>query len=234
MPKDFKNSQTGFTGILLIVGFFAILILLVVVIFLGKEAFVQVNRVQNQSAKNVQTTNTALTPTPTPTPWKTYINNKYNFELTYPVKGVIAKEEGSKEGECGNFIKEEISGPEEKILVDSFFEIKIIPWEGILEDYLKQKGALNVYDFEQILDSGADEAVGVLGLKQDVSYAVGYPPLRFITHIFKKGDKLFLIQDFHNSENFGGCLSPKTLDPIKYAPIVNLEWDIKKSFKFLL
>lgn len=237
--KDFKNSQGGFTGILLIVGFFAILILLVMVIFLGKEALVQINRLQNKSVKvEAQSALVFISTTPTPPPageptpaeiWKTYTNSNYNFELTYPKLGVIVGEEGHTEGECGSAVKEE----QGRILVDSFFDIKIISWQDTIDDYLKQKGALNAYNFETILDSGADEGVEVLGLKSDVSYAVGYPPLRFITHIFKKGDKLFLVEDFHNSEYFGGCLNPRTLDPIQYAHIVKLEWDLKNSFKFL-
>lgn len=227
MPKE-----KGFTGVLLIVGFLVILVLLVLVMFLGKVAWVQISKLQIVSPPKAQPT-PAPPPPITPSPWKTYINNKYNFELAYPAKGITIKETEHQEGECGTYISEKSSGGEERILVDSFFEIKIISWEGTLEDYLRQKGAWDAYNFEQILNTGADEAVEVRGLKQEVSYAVGYPPLRFITRIFKKGEKLFLIQDFHNAEYFGGCLNPKVLDPVKYTNIVNLEWDLKKNFKFL-
>lgn len=224
-------KQKGFTGILLIVGFIVILILTGTVFLLGKEALVQVNRLQSKPSAKVETqpTLTPLSPTPTLSSWQTYNNTQYNFELTYPKKGVVVKEAGYEEGECGDSITETA----EKIIVDSFFEIKIIPWQGSLDEYLQQKGALDAYDFEQILDSGADEGIEVLGLKQDVSYAVGYPPLRFISHLFKKGDKIFLVEDFHKSEYFGGCLNPKTLDPVKYAQFIDLKWDLNKSFKFL-
>ncbi|MFH0937444.1 MAG: hypothetical protein V1808_04085 [Candidatus Daviesbacteria bacterium] len=172
---------------------------------------------------------TQATPTPTPSPWKTYTNTKYNFEITYPRLGVIQGEKSLSEEECGKAIKE--SGSE--ILLDNFFKIKIVNFEGSLDGYLASVGAKNAYDVEVLANTGADEAVHLVGLKKGYEIAVGYPPLAYVENIYKAGSNIYLVQNFQNSNNIGGCLNPKILDPTKYGKYINLGWDSKTSLKFL-
>lgn len=165
---------------------------------------------------------------PTPTPinfWKTYINEKYGFTLSYPAKGIVQGEKETFEGECGKAIKETTH----EITFDNFFAIKIIAWKDSIDNYLISRGAKNQYEFEKILTANADEAVKVGNLKKGVEYAIGYPPLMYISHLFKKADRLFLFVDLQNPSNIGGCLPFSSLDPLK---LKNLKPDIQKTFKF--
>lgn len=173
--------------------------------------------------------NCEFSPCPTISPWKTYQNSQYGFELQYPAKGIVLGEKDNLAGGCGQSIKEQKG----QILVDNFFEIKVIGGQKTVEDYLAGIGAKNQYNLESFITSGADEAVEVLGLKKGAEYAVGYPPLVYVTYIFRKGSNIFLIKDFLHSENIGGCINPKVLDPVKYPEFANKDWDLKKSFKFL-
>ncbi|RJQ37281.1 hypothetical protein C4559_03870 [Candidatus Microgenomates bacterium] len=173
-------------------------------------------------------------PTPTPTPsFKKYENVKYGFELLYPAKGITEKENKFKEAECGNAIKETNDG----ILVDNFFLIRILNWQGTLDDYLVQKGAKNIYDFKKIETSNADEALEVIDLKKGLEVAsIGYPPLMYISSLYKNNNMIFLFVHLPHPPNQTdpkGCLNPKDLDPNKFAKYVDQKWDIIQSFKFL-
>lgn len=160
--------------------------------------------------------------------WKTYQNSQFGFELTYPAYGIVLEEKDNTEGECGQSIKEQKG----QILVDNFFEVKVMEGQKSVEDYLESVGARDQYNLESFPGLGADEAVEVLGLKKGAEYAVGYPPLVYVTHIFRKGDRIFLIKDFLHSENIGGCINPKVLDPVRYPQFDNKDWDLKRSFVF--
>lgn len=165
--------------------------------------------------------------------WKKYINKKYGFELTYPGKGVIQGEKNQYEGECGKEIKENAEG----IFVDNFFQIKILDWKGSINDYIEQKGAKGKYELGEIADSNADEAIEVISIKKGLELSsVGYPPLMYVSGIYKKGNNLFImIHQAHPPEpmNPNGCLNPKDLDYTKYPKYANQAWDITKSIKFL-
>lgn len=169
-------------------------------------------------------------PTPTPSPWKTYKNDKYGFEITYPREGVIITDKGNVEGECGKAIKES-SG---KIDVDNFFQVKIVNWTGTIADYLLSQGAGKIYNTEIIEGSGALEGLYLVGLKKDFEVAVGYPPLLYVKYLFKKGDNLYIISTYLHPENLGGCINPEVLDPVKYKKYIDLGWNQKTSFKFSL
>jgi len=198
---------------------------------------------QGKIKKQITQTPIAVnTPTPTPPILKTYTNEKYGFEFTYPAKGIILIDdeevEGPKvlnevEGQCGNAIKENLGS----ILIDNFYEIKILDWKRTIDDYIVQKNAKKTYDFEPINNSNADEAVKVLGIKKGMELvSVGYPPLMYIEDIYKKDNKLFIF--VHSSHppkptNPNGCLNPEDINPIKYKKYVDQNWRIETSFKFL-
>lgn len=176
------------------------------------------------------------TSTPTPDPhWKVYKNSTYGFQLAYPAKGVIHKEEEYVEGECGGAIKEKKSGSGSIIDFDNLFEMKIIPWSGSIDGYLASQGAKNKYELEVVATVSAkvDEAVSFHGLKKGVEYAVGYPPLVYVSYVFKKDGNIFVIKNDPNHKNPGGCVNPNFIDPVKYAKYKNQGWDFAKSFKFI-
>lgn len=207
---------------------FLILIIIVVIVF-GIVGYLFFK--QTQLSTNVKGVNLIpkATPTSAPSPWKIYENEKYKFKITYPRVGAIWNEGELNEGECGNAIKED----NEVILVDNFYKLKKTPFEGTLEEYLTSQRAANAYEREAIVESGADEAIKLLGLKNGFEVAVGFPPLAYVKAIFKKGDSVFLIQEIvHNPSNAGGCVQPAVVDPTKYPEISNQNWDIVTNFKF--
>lgn len=178
-----------------------------------------------------------ITPTLSPSPtlvsdFKIYKNTKYGFELKYPPKGITQKGEKFLEIECGNAIKENV----DNIFVDNLFKIQIVDWNRTLDDYLIAKGAKNIYEFKPILNSGAEEAVEVVGIKKGLEVvSVGYPPLMYISYIYKNDNKIFLIvHEAHppNQTIEGGCINPEDLDTIKYSKYANQNWNISDSFKF--
>lgn len=185
------------------------------------------------ASKTVAAPKATDTPTPTPIVWKTYTNTTYGFSLDYPKKGMILGKEDYFEGECGNFIKEKTNALGQHIQIDNFFEVKIIIWEKNIEEYLKSIGAYKMYDLEPITDFGADEAVKVIGLTKGAEIAVGYPPLMYVTHIYKKDNFIFSIIGLENpNKGWEGCTAAIVLDPVAHAHLEVIDWDIAKSLKF--
>lgn len=185
---------------------------------------------QPQSKPGLQIVSNEVTSTP-PSPWKTYKNDQYGFEITYPKIGVVVKADGLSEGECGQAIKQEDIYPA-IILFDNFFEIKIIDFKGSIEDYLKSQRAANIYETTEIASGSANQALAIGNLKKGVEYARGFPPLVYTKAIFKKGDKLFVMKATQIPNNFGGCIAPDMADPVKYPEIAKIKWDLSKSIKF--
>lgn len=213
---------------------FAILIILVVIILLiliALGGFYFWNKSANKLPAPKVPINVLVSPTPTPTPspWKTYVNEKYGFQVTYPKTGVILTEKSYIEGECGTAIKEIKPGI---IDVDNFFQVKIIDWKGTIADYLVSQRAGDIYNTEVIEGSGADEGIYLVGLKKDFETAVGYPPLLYVKYLFKKGNNLVIVSTFLHPENLGGCINPEVLDPSKYAKYTNSGWDQKIVLNF--
>lgn len=174
-------------------------------------------------------TQAPYSPTPTIDPnLKTYTNIKYGFSFEIPIKGITQKGNEFSEIDCGNAIKETAN----PVLIDNLFKINILNWTQTIDDYLISKRAKDIYTFEQILNSNADEAVKVVSLKKGLEVAsVGYPPLMHIQAIYKKDDNLFIIEDFVNPSN-AGCINPNDLDHTKYSKYVDQNWNVLKSFKF--
>lgn len=178
------------------------------------------------------------TPTPTPNPWKIYKNDQYNFSFNYPEIGMVAGEDDYVQKECGQTIKKVVVKGKEVIKVDNFLDIKIIKESESIEDYLKSIRAFSQYDTEPINNSLADEAIKIIGLKKGAEYAVGYPPLIFISHIYRKNNNLFLISKPQAGGNLnsnpGGCINPEFLDPVKHAHLKEVygNWDFSSTFRF--
>lgn len=172
----------------------------------------------------------------TPAPFqelKTYTNTKYGFQLSYPQKGVIQTENGLSQGECGKEIKEIAEDAGSRIMFDNIVSVQILSWTGSIEDYLISRGGKNIYNYEPVKGSGADEAIKLNGLKKGVEYAVGYPPLVFVNYIYRKNGWIFISSDFQAATNIGGCISSRATDPIKYPQISNQKWEFVKNFRFI-
>lgn len=172
-----------------------------------------------------------VTVTPPPSPWKTYKNDQYDFEITYPRIGVVVNKDGSSEGECGQAIRQEDKYPVD-IQVDNFFNIKIIDFKGSIEEYLKSQRAANIYETQELASGSATQALAIGNLKKGVEYARGLPPLVYTKALFKKGDNIFVVKATQFPNNFGGCIAPDMADPVKYPEIAKIKWDISKSIKF--
>lgn len=172
--------------------------------------------------------------------WKKYSNSKYSFELAYPKDGMILTEEGYKGGECGGAIKENAQQSKriinrfvsEVIKVDNFFEILVLDNFPSIDSYLLALGAKEEYDLEPFASFKADEAVKVIGLKKGREYAVGYPPLAYISHIFRKENRIFLIKHLLAPDNYNGCMNPRFIDPVAHSHLEIKDWDLKEAFKF--
>lgn len=176
-----------------------------------------------------------ITPSPSPieTNWKTYTNPQYKIQFRYPAKGMIMGEDGYIEGDCGGYIEEKDDSQYHHIYFDNLMDIKVKNWSKTIEDYLVSIGASGQYDLENIPDSGATEAVKVVGLTRGKEYAVGFPPLIYINYIYQKGDVLLLLSDFQTpSVHPKGCTNPRVLDPVAHSHLRIKDWDISQSFKF--
>lgn len=221
-----SNSQKGYIPILIILG-----IVLVIAIAGGVYYYFQKSPKYFMGAIPTppEVINQMRISTPTPSPWKTYKNDKYGFELTYPREGVVLTDKGNIEGECGKAIIENNG----KIDVDNFFQVKMIDWTGTIQDYLDSQRAGKIYNTEAITGTGADEGLYLVGLKKDFEVAVGYPPLLYVKYLFKKGNNLYIVSTFLHPENLGGCINPEVLDPVKYKKYIDQNWNQKNSFKFL-
>lgn len=231
MPiSQFFSANKGFAGI------YILLIVLIIGAVTGGAYFLKKAPTLPVIQASIQATVTpipTITPTPTPIVWKTYTNSIYGFSLNYPKKGMILGEEDYFEDECGNSIKEKTDALGYHIRFDNFFEVKIIKREKNIEEYLKSIGAYKMYDLEPITGSGADEAVKVIGLKKGSEIAVGYPPLMYTTHIYKKGDNIFSVIGLENpNKGWEGCTAAVVLDPVAHAHLEVRDWDIAKSLKF--
>lgn len=224
---------SGFNHLLLILG-----LALIGLISLSFYSFKQiVNNIVSSSPLKAQ-----QLVQPTPSPWKIYQNTKYNFKLSYPKIGERWIKDEYLKGECGQSIKEgQLKGSvphwlvKEVIKVDNFFEIKVVKNQESINSYLKIFGADREYDLEEVKIFGADEAQRVIGLKKGAKYAVGFPPLVYVSHVIRKGENLFLIVDLEHPDNEGGCVAERFLDPVKYEylkPIWEI-WNPAVSFQFI-
>lgn len=212
-----------------------IILIILLLILIPTSLFLKLNtkeEIKTQTKKPIIKVSPSPRPDPKADNFKTYVNTKFGFEFKYPAKGVIQKEKETAEGECGDSIKENADG----ILVDNFFQIKIMDWQGTIDDYLIQIGARNKYELETIEASNADEAIKVISIKKGLELSsIGFPPLMYVSNIYKKDTNLFIIMHkTHPPEpiNLNGCLNPKDLDFTKYPQYANQIWDVAASFKF--
>lgn len=206
---------------------FLILLIVPVMVLLGSVLTFQ-KTIVVQATDGVVPIQIAV-PAPTVNPWKTYQNNKYGFEITYPASGVVLGEGNYSLGKCGTKI---MDVDNKTILFDNFFEIKIIDWSKSISDYMKQQGAGNIYNTKVVDNFGADEGIVLEGLKPKVEYARGFPPLAYTLSIYKKGSKLFILQSVQNPKNIGGCMNPSIVNPIDYPEVASQKWNMATSLKF--
>lgn len=211
-------------------GFIAVLVILLLIAAAAITAFLLLSKPPTKVATPKQELVNVPIPTPTPlSPWKIYQGE--GFSVEYPRFGVIVQEDAYIEGECGSQIRLDPKD-QSALLIDNFFKIKTVSWEKTLEDYLIAMGAKNAYEIEALEGSGVDEAVRLLRLKEGFEIAVGYPPLAFTKTVFRKGEKVYLLQGFNTITNFGGCILPQIADPVKYPEISKQSWDFAASVKF--
>ncbi len=190
-----------------------VILVLGVILILGNALLFLGNKQSQKTEKDTKETFTKNSPTPSPTPvieTKTYINPRYAFQVTYPSHGTIVTDQGTKYGECGNAIKD-VSDQyvKEGVMVDNFVEVVVVDWSNPINDYLKSQQAQNFYDLTPIAtsSSGADEAF-FLKLKDNwQSYTSSLvPPLPYTLSIYKKYNKLFLLNLLQTKDNLGGCI----------------------------
>lgn len=145
---------------------------------------------------------------------KTYTDPKYGFSFKYPARGIVINNKGENEsGFCGNAIKElqELPGgqkvPDDSydLLFDNFFYIRVLPWSGTISDYIAKQNATGLYNTKPIDNSGAEEALDIISLKPDAK-TEGYPPLAYITNIYRYHGNLYIPMGLQNDGNSGGCV----------------------------
>lgn len=219
------NNQKGFSFVWIVL----LLVLVAVSVatyFIFKVEETKVTQARQASIKN------SPSPYPSPSPWKVYTDEINSFSITYPRTGVVLNQDEKNKGECGNSIIADSGINTDNVLVDNFFEIRVIKWNGSIEDYMKSQGATKAYDTHKVEGTNAQEALALDGLAKGVEYARGYPPLMYVKALYLDQGKLYLMKTVQNPVNFGGCIPPHMADPSQYPDITRTKWDMTSSIKF--
>ncbi len=208
----------------LLSGIFAIFLLILIVSVLKST--------QMQSPQN-----TTVQPNTLISDWKTYRNETYGFELTYPANGIDY--EGNAI-ECGNAIEAASpgyipNGLVAYINIDNFFGISGEDWDKSLQEYVQEHSQLqedwkgmsinDLYEITPISDSNADDAVQIKYARGGFEKGAGADnaPFGHTIALFTKNGKLFTILDYQDHASMKGCTVPKKPS----------NWDIPNSIKFL-
>ncbi len=196
--------------------------------------------------------------TPAASGWKTYTNSQYGFQITYPSEGIVmsngcfgldSKQCTYNLNTCGNDIHfdDQYQPVNDRLLVvDNFFSVWITPISMSLSDYIKQMDPQQVYVYQTITGSNADEAVQIIGLKPSVQLN-GPPPFPYIFSLYKKGNDLFSIRKLQNDGGVGGCVigcswpqqigeqSSYNVSQQQCSSVQQqfVSWNIPLSFKFI-
>jgi len=202
--------KTGLSLSLTVIVLLFLAIIVIQILFLAAKN-------STSTKKTVLPPQTAKIVTPTPAQkntleTKSYTNLKYGFQVTYPAQGQVLTDRGIVSGQCGNAIRE-VSDQytKEGILIDNFFEVVILDWYQSVNEYLKSQNAGNFYNLNLIATSSAqaDEAYNLV-LKNNWQSLTSSPtpPLPNTINIYKKGNKIFLLNALYENVSLGGCINP--------------------------
>lgn len=211
---------------LIIIGILFIVILLF-------QGYFLLNKQSNFMSKSPSPSPTKKVNTPTPTPYNyietgIYINPKYGFKITFPLKGKVITGKGIVNGQCGGAIRE-ISDQniKEGVIFDNFFKVVIVDWNKSINDYIKEINADNLYSLDTIATSSAqaDDAVTIKLKDNWQSYTTSLkPPLSDTVNIYKKGNKIFLLNAISDNLNINGCISPNANFVKDFWGLTNFEF----------
>lgn len=200
---------------------------IVALIVIGVSAFLLVSRSATTpyNATNPASYNTI--PSPATTNLSLYTNDKYRFTLEYPKVGL---DHQNNLIDCGKFISENntLFAPDNSLIIDNIAIIEVAAWSKSIEDYISSQGAAGIYNTSKILSSGADDGVKIDGLKTPWS-GEGYAPLGYVSDIYQRDGKLFLVQNQQNFMN-DGCIAPKDLSAAPSS--VDRTWRIEDHLRF--
>jgi hypothetical protein len=167
------------------------------------------------------------TPSPESTNLITYTNTKYGLTLEYPTKGLDPQDNIIN---CGKYISSDTTmfSPNETITIDNIAIIQTVNSSKSIDEYINSQGASGLYNTIKITSSGAEDAIKIDGFKKDWA-GEGYAPMGYVSDIYKKDGKLFLIMLQQNFLN-NGCISPKDLN--NTPSFIDKTWKIEDHLRF--
>lgn len=196
------------------------------------------------------------------TRWKTYIEPKYHFQVTYPAVGVVLTRSATGLGQCGsNFGLKQINSGSEVFSADGFFYLSFVKWSGSLESYLTNLEKItntdyhisDFYDKESVENSGADGIAFIKRAnpvrerfgKENYGYSTEFDPLDLIRAVYFKNGLIYIMQTWMGGDigclyegDYSGSVSNfiHTEDEIRvHEQLAKIykSWDRTKSLKFL-
>ncbi len=200
----------------------------VILLFIASSLFLINNKTSKAQYSQTTRDHYSTTPSPENKNFNTYKNDKYNFSINYPLKSL---DPGGSVISCGGFIKDNdatMFPPDETVVLDNIATVRILSWDKSINQYIKSQSAEDLYNLEKIMNSGADEAIAVNGLKSAWA-GPGYSPMGYVLDLYKKDGKLFLVMAHQNFLN-AGCINPEDISGNFQG--VDKTWRIEDHFRF--